>query len=164
MRRLHFPALVRWKLEPEVALLSALLFALLPVNTESVVWSVGPPQAAVFELAAFCLFIERPKGNWRGLVWPVVLFAAAAFSHESAFIFPVLIAAYVLLVNAGAKVHQQDGVKVHQGAGGFWPLAGGERGDLPPRLCVANCYFFQNQEFATHNQFIFETLFARMTA
>jgi dolichyl-phosphate-mannose--protein O-mannosyl transferase len=29
------------------ALLSALLFGLLPVNTESVVWSVGPPQAAV---------------------------------------------------------------------------------------------------------------------
>jgi hypothetical protein len=47
----------------EVALLSALLFGLLPVNTESVVWSVGPPQAAVLELAAFCVFIERPKGN-----------------------------------------------------------------------------------------------------
>jgi hypothetical protein len=85
----------------EVALLSALLFALSPVNTESVVWSVGPPQAAVFELAAFCLFIERPKGHWRGLVWPVVLFSAAVFSHESAVIFPVLIAAYVFLFEAG---------------------------------------------------------------
>jgi len=81
------------------ALLAAMLFAVLPVHAEPVVWAADVPEplAAVFELGAFCLFIRRSKTRWRGIIWPLVLFAGALLSHESAVVFPVLIGAYVFL-------------------------------------------------------------------
>ena len=82
-----------------VGLLAALLFALLPVHAEPVVWATDIPEplSTAFELGAFCLFIQRGKRGWRGLVWPLVLYAFAVFTHESAVVFPALIAAYVFI-------------------------------------------------------------------
>lgn len=81
------------------ALLAALLFGVLPVHVESVVWAeaIPEPLSAVFELSALCLFIARPSTQRRGLVSPLFLFASALLSHESAIVFPLLVAAYVFL-------------------------------------------------------------------
>ncbi len=83
-----------------VGLLAALLFALLPVHAEAVVWATDIPEplSTAFELGAFCLFIQRGKRGWRGLVWPLVLYALAVFTHESAVVFPALIAGYVFIL------------------------------------------------------------------
>jgi protein O-mannosyl-transferase len=83
-----------------VAIITVLLFALLPVHAEPVVWATDIPEplSTVFELAALSLFIQRPKDRyWRGLVAPLLLYAAAAFTHESAVVFPALVAAYVFI-------------------------------------------------------------------
>jgi protein O-mannosyl-transferase len=80
-------------------LLTALLFGLLPVHAESVVWAsaIAEPLSALFELGVLCLFIRRSKPHWSGAIWPLVLFAGAMFTHESAVVFPVIIALYVFL-------------------------------------------------------------------
>jgi hypothetical protein len=81
------------------ALLVALLFGLLPANGAAVVsiQALGEPLAAVFAMSALCKFIQRSKTHWLGMAWPLLLFAGAAFSHETAVLFPLLIAAYVFL-------------------------------------------------------------------
>ncbi len=86
------------------ALLAALLFGVLPVHAESVVWATAIPEplSAIFELAAFCLFIQRDRTRWRGLACSLILFACATLSHESAVVFPLLIAAYVFLFETHA--------------------------------------------------------------
>src|SRR5262249_14102196 len=70
-----------------------------------VVWATDIPEplSTAFELAAFCLFVQRAKNGWKGFVWPLLLFALATFSHESAVLFPALIAAYVFLFDSGAS-------------------------------------------------------------
>src|SRR5579863_1475503 len=87
-----------------VALLAALLFALLPVHAEAVVWATDIPEplSTAFELGAFVIFIQRPRDRyWRGLAPPLALYAAATFTHEAAVMFPALIASYVFLFEAG---------------------------------------------------------------
>ncbi len=80
-------------------LLTALLFGLIPVHAEAVVWAeaIPEPLAAIFQLTALCLFIRRPNTRWYGAVGPAVLFAGAVFTHEAAAVFPVIVAAYVFL-------------------------------------------------------------------
>ncbi|HZO80162.1 MAG TPA: glycosyltransferase family 39 protein [Candidatus Binataceae bacterium] len=82
-----------------VGLIAALLFGLLAVHAEPVVWATDVPEplSTAFELGAFCLFIRRSSSGWKGLAGPLVLYALATFSHESAVMFPALIGAYVLL-------------------------------------------------------------------
>ena len=83
-----------------VALLAALLFGLLPVHVEPVVWATDIPEplATAFDLGAMCVFIRRARNRyWSGIWAPLLLYAGAAFTHESAVVFPVLIAAYVFL-------------------------------------------------------------------
>ena len=49
-------------------------------------------------MGALCAFIQRSKTRWLlGMAWPLLLFAGAAFSHETAVLFPLVIAAYVFL-------------------------------------------------------------------
>jgi protein O-mannosyl-transferase len=81
------------------ALLAALLFGLMPIHVEPVVWATDIPEplSTAFELAAFCLFIQRSRTSWRGFAWPLLLFLGASFSHEMAVVFPLLIAVYVYL-------------------------------------------------------------------
>jgi tetratricopeptide (TPR) repeat protein len=82
------------------AVIAALLFGLIPVHAEAVVWVAAVPLllSATFELGAFYLFITReasPRRNW---ALSLFLYALALLSHESAIAFPGLIAAYALLL------------------------------------------------------------------
>jgi hypothetical protein len=82
------------------ALLTALNFGILPVHAEAVVWATAIPEplSAAFELGALYLFVQRPNAGWGRLLWPLILFALALLSHESAVVFPVLVAAYVFIL------------------------------------------------------------------
>ncbi len=86
-------------------LLAALLFAVLPAHAEAVVWAeaIPEPLSAAFELGALCLFIRRSGRRWRRLAWPLVLSGGAMLSHESAVVFPLLIAAYTFLLETQAS-------------------------------------------------------------
>ena len=74
-----------------VALLAAALFAILPANTESVVWvsAIGEPLSTTFEMAALCCFIKRKPGSSQGLILALILYAGALLSHETAILFGV---------------------------------------------------------------------------
>jgi hypothetical protein len=82
------------------AVIAALLFGLIPVHAEAVVWAtaVPLPLSATFELGAFYLFLTRgatPRRNW---ALSLLLYTCALLSHESAVAFPGLVAAYALLL------------------------------------------------------------------
>ncbi len=82
------------------ALLVALLFGLLPANGAAVIsiQALGEPLAAVLAMGALCAFIRRSKTRRLGMVWPMLLFACATLSHETAVLFPLVIAAYVFIL------------------------------------------------------------------
>ncbi len=86
-----------------VGLLTAAIFGFIPANAESVLWvsGISKPLATMFELGALCCFINRQPGWSRGLVFALMLYAAATFSHETAILFPLIVAAYVFLFEAG---------------------------------------------------------------
>jgi tetratricopeptide (TPR) repeat protein len=93
---------VVWVIAPGgwTAVIAALLFGLIPVHAEAVVWAtaIPLPLSATFELGAFYLFLTReaaPRRNW---ALSLFLYACALLSHESAIAFPGLIAAYALLL------------------------------------------------------------------
>lgn len=110
-------------------LLAALLFGVMPIHAEPVIWAVDLPEplSSAFELGAFCLFIQRTKAGWRGMVWPVPLFVAASLSHEMSVVFPLLIAAYVYLleVDGAEKPGERDPAStVCGGSASFWRRVG----------------------------------------
>jgi len=86
-----------------VGLLTAAIFGLMPANAESVLWvsGISKPLATMFELGALCCFINRQPGWSRGLLFALMLYAAATFSHETAILFPLIVAAYVFLFERG---------------------------------------------------------------
>lgn len=90
-----------------IALLTAGIFALLPANTESVVWvsAIGEPLSTAFELGALCCLINRKPGFGlsRGLVFALILYAGALLTHETAILFGAIVAAYVFLFEAGEE-------------------------------------------------------------
>jgi hypothetical protein len=88
-----------------IALLTAGIFALLPANTESVVWvsAIGEPLSTAFELGALCCLINRKPGLSRGLVFALLLYAGALLTHETAILFSAIVAAYVFLFEAGEE-------------------------------------------------------------
>ena len=89
--------------EPYAALLAALLFGLLPIHAEAVIWpsAIPLPLAAAFELGAFYCFIGRRQSAGRDWASIAALYAGALLSHESAAAFPALIFFYVLLLESG---------------------------------------------------------------
>jgi hypothetical protein len=89
----------------EAALLTALLFGVMPSHVESVVWisAIPEPLTAVLEFSALICFIQRARTRWRNTALSLMFFALAAFVHESAVVFPVLIAAYVFLFETGGE-------------------------------------------------------------
>lgn len=94
----------------QTALLVALLFGLLPANGAAIlsIQAIGQPLATVFALGAFCMFIRRSKNQRLSMAWPLILFTAAAFSHETAVLFPLLIATYVFLFETGDEDGRLD--------------------------------------------------------
>ncbi|HVN64053.1 MAG TPA: hypothetical protein VMT58_05415, partial [Candidatus Binataceae bacterium] len=82
---------------------AALLFGLMPIHAEAVVWATAAPipLAAAFELGALDSYL---RGGRRAV--SLALFAGALLSHESAVAFPLLIVAYALLFG---PAQTQDG-------------------------------------------------------
>ena len=82
------------------ALITALFFALMPIHTEAVVWAaaIPLPLSTALMLAAFYCFLRRNADSWRDWIWPLVFNGLALLTHESAVVFPGLIAAYVFLL------------------------------------------------------------------
>ena len=109
-------------------LFAALLFGVMPIHAEPVIWAVDLPEplSSAFELGAFCLFIQRSKSGLRGMVWSVLLFVAACLSHEMAVVFPLLIAAYVYLLetDGASKQGERDAATPRAGAASFWQRVG----------------------------------------
>ena len=86
--------------EDYAALAAALLFGLMPLHAEAVVWAsaIPLPLSGMLELAAFYLFMARAGAARRNWALALLLYAGALFSHESAVAFPALIGLYVLLI------------------------------------------------------------------
>jgi tetratricopeptide (TPR) repeat protein len=79
---------------------AALLFGLLPVHAEAVIWATAIPEslAGTLQLGAFDFYLRYREGNFsRGLTWSMTLFAGALLSHESAIGFPLLVAVHGFL-------------------------------------------------------------------
>ena len=101
---LAFRVTVRVTGDGIVALIASALFALMPIHAEAIVWptAIPIPLSAAFELAAFDFFLrgrffEYPDARdqrWRSV--SMGLFGCALLTHESAIVFPLLIAAYDL--------------------------------------------------------------------
>lgn len=88
--------------ELQVGLLAALLFGVMPVHAEAVVWvsAIPLPLSAALELGALYLFISRAGGGARNWLVALLLYAGALLTHESAVAFPVLVALYVFLLES----------------------------------------------------------------
>ena len=98
---LVFKAAQRLSTERYAALLAALMFGLLPVHAEAVVWPAGfgLVMSAGFELGAFYLLMGNGLAP-RQWALALGLYAAALLSHETAVAFPGLVAAYVFLLDS----------------------------------------------------------------
>lgn len=103
--------LVFWRLTRRLplAFAAAALFALNPIHTEAVDWIAALPELgfSLFALLSFALFLATrgPSGKPQRLSTTAALswlsFAIAMFWKETALVFPLLIAAYVLLSEPG---------------------------------------------------------------
>jgi protein O-mannosyl-transferase len=88
---------------------AAFLFGLAPLHAQAVAWptSIPLPMSAAFELGALILFVRRRNSP----IWliPVAwtLFCCALLSHESAVTFPLVLGAYVLLLEPDEQSRAQ---------------------------------------------------------
>jgi tetratricopeptide (TPR) repeat protein len=93
--------------------LTALLFALHPIETEGVAWISGLPYAAYtffFLLALLFFTLALNKASFQGLALErtaisTSFFILALSSSEKAVIFPIILIAYILLFHKWTKVH-----------------------------------------------------------
>jgi protein O-mannosyl-transferase len=99
-----------------VGLTAALLFGLLPVHAEAVAWpsAIPFPLSAVLEIGAFSLIIGNANATLHKIVPATVLYALALFSHESAVVFPLLVALYAFFLKARGKEGELRGLKAAQ--------------------------------------------------
>jgi len=83
-----------------VGLLTAAIFAVLPAHTGAVVFAsaIPEPLSLAFELGSLILLIGRRPGVSQGLIGALILYVCAAFTHESAVLFPFIVAAYLLVL------------------------------------------------------------------
>lgn len=84
---------------------AALLFGVMPVHAQAVAWpsAIPLPMTVVFQLGALLTFMHRARDPLRRTVLAAVLFACATLTHESAIVFPVIVAAYVFLIEEPAN-------------------------------------------------------------
>jgi hypothetical protein len=83
------------------ALVSAIVFVLLPADAESVAWITGRVDSmpTLFYLASFLTYVEwRRSGSRRRYIWSLVWFFLALFSKQNTITMVATLAAYDLLV------------------------------------------------------------------
>jgi tetratricopeptide (TPR) repeat protein len=116
---LLFKLALRLTGDRQVSMLACLLFAMMPVHVQAVVWisAIGLLLTATFEIGALVLFASRAGSRFK-LPLAMVLYAGALLSHESAVAFPALIGLYVLLFEAAGDAAMETG----------------ESGSIPARL------------------------------
>ena len=80
-------------------LLAATIFGLMPAHVGAVVWAsaIPEPLSTAFELGAMIFLIKRRPGFSRELLIALLLCSCAMLTHESAILFPLIVAAYVFL-------------------------------------------------------------------
>ena len=102
--------------EIATALLTAAIFAVMPAHVEAVVWasSIPEPLSTAFELGALLFLIGRKPGWSRGLIAALILYACATLTHESAILFPLIIAAYAFLIERRRAAIDPAGGAVHR--------------------------------------------------
>ncbi len=89
---------LRLRASPNLAVAAALLFGLHPIHAESVAWVAGSTDLllALFTLGALLLVVRNDtltRLSWPRRIGSLGLFALAAFTKETAYVFPVLFAA-----------------------------------------------------------------------
>ena len=86
-----------------VGLLTAAIFGVIPAHAGAVVFAsaIPEPLSTAFELGAMLFLIGRKPGWSRGLFIALTLYAFATLTHESAILFPLIVAAYVFLFEGG---------------------------------------------------------------
>jgi hypothetical protein len=82
-----------------IALITAAIFGTMPANAGAVVYASGIPQplSTAFELGAMICLIQRRRDSSRGLIAAAILYGCAVLTHESAILFPLIVAAYFLI-------------------------------------------------------------------
>jgi Flp pilus assembly protein TadD len=82
-----------------VAFAAAALFATYPVHSEAVDWIAALPElgCTLFLLLSFALFLNSHAKRWLIVGLSALAYAIALLWKETALVFPLLIAAYVLL-------------------------------------------------------------------
>lgn len=90
--------------EPGSALLAAFLFGLIPVHGQALAWmaACGLVLSTTLELAAFYLIMIRSEAELRNWALALAFYAAALLCHESAIVFPGLVACYAFLIESPA--------------------------------------------------------------
>jgi protein O-mannosyl-transferase len=83
----------------QIAFVTAILFAVHPIHTESVAWIAGVPdlQLAAFLLLAFWFYLDlsdSSRQGWRTYAAMSVFFGLAIFSKEPAVVFPAVVTFY----------------------------------------------------------------------
>ncbi len=83
-----------------VGLLTATIFAVMPAHTGAVVFAsaIPEPLSLAFELGSLILLIGRKPGGSHGMIGALILYVCAALTHESAVLFPLIVAAYLLVL------------------------------------------------------------------
>jgi hypothetical protein len=94
-------------------LLAAAIFAVMPAHVEAVVWAsaIPEPLSTTFELSAMLFLIRRKPGWSRGSFIALIFYACAILTHESAILFPVIVAAYVFLFESEGAFARNSGMK-----------------------------------------------------
>lgn len=87
------------------AAIAAALFGVMPIHAQAIVWpaAIPLPMSACFEMAALLCFISRAAAPRRNRALAIGFFACALLSHESAVLFPFLLAAYMYLLEPRAQ-------------------------------------------------------------
>ncbi len=88
-----------------VGLLTAAIFAVMPAHVDPVVWisAIPEPLSTALELGALLCLIGRKPGWSGGMLFALALYGCAQLTHESAIAFPLIVAAYVFLIEGGAN-------------------------------------------------------------
>jgi protein O-mannosyl-transferase len=110
------------------ALIAGAIFAILPIHAQAVVWpsAIVMPMAAVFELAALLIVIQHGTRSPTWLAAAMALSALAMLSHESAVMFPAIVASYLLIDPCAESPERSWAMRFRAGAfgsSGFFAVA-----------------------------------------